>query len=279
MVCDTSPMTGLLVLCLTIRDEVDVVRTFVEYHLRRGVDLILATDHRSVDGTSDLLATFARGGRLRLFREEGEGFDQVRWATRMARIAAVEHDAAWVLHADADELWWPAGGDVRAALAAVPPDVGSVSAPRANFLPVADTTDPFWARMRVRDRRSENSLGQPLPPKVGHRGAPDVDLHPGNHGVRSPSLGRTVDATGLEILHYPVRTWPQLERKIAQGMRAVEANHDWPPGAASTWRHLEGERRAGRLRRWWERQVALGERVDDPRYVRDDRVARFLGAD
>lgn len=272
-------MTGPLVLCLVVRDEVDVIRTFVEYHFRRGVDLILATDHRSVDGTSDVLQAFARAGRLRVFREEGEAFDQGRWATHMARLAAVEHDAAWVLHADADELWWPARTDLRGSLAAVPPDVGSLRAPRSNFLPVATTFDPFWARMRIRDLRSENSLGQPLPPRVCHRGTADIDVHLGSHDVTAPSLGRGVDARDLEILHYPVRTWTQLERKIAQGMRAVDAHPAWPDKAAATWRHLEVERRAGRLRAWWEAQVALGERPDGVRYVRDDRVARFLGAD
>ncbi len=270
---------GPVVLCLVIRDEVDLIRTHLEYHFRRGVDLVLATDHRSVDGTSAVLHAYERAGRLRLFREDGEAFDQATWSTRMARLAAVDHGASWVLHADADELWWPAVGNIQTALAAVPVRVGSMRAPRTNFLPSRATFQPFWSRMRLRDLRSENSLGQPLPPKVCHRGATDVVLHSGDHAVTSATLGPEVDATTLEIFHYPVRTWPQLERKIAQGMRAVDAHPAWPDGAAATWRHLEAERRAGRLRPWWEAQVALGDRADGVRYVRDDRVARFLGAD
>ena len=51
-----------LVLTLLVRDEADIVESCIRYHLERGVDLVLATDHRSVDGTTDILRGYERDG-------------------------------------------------------------------------------------------------------------------------------------------------------------------------------------------------------------------------
>ena len=44
-----------IVMTLVVRDEVDIVEAWLAYHLARGVDLVIATDHRSIDGTTDIL--------------------------------------------------------------------------------------------------------------------------------------------------------------------------------------------------------------------------------
>ena len=78
---------GSIVMTLVVRDDVDVIDACLAYHFRRGVDLVIATDHRSADGTTDVLRRHERDGRLRLLREDGEAFDQAGWVTRMARMA------------------------------------------------------------------------------------------------------------------------------------------------------------------------------------------------
>ena len=60
---------------LLVRDEADVVDAQVAFHLHAGVDLVIATDNASSDGTTEILERYERAGRVRLLREPG---DEVR---------------------------------------------------------------------------------------------------------------------------------------------------------------------------------------------------------
>ena len=54
-----------LVQTLVVRDETDVVDTQISYHLNAGVDFVIASDHESRDGTTEILESYARDGHLR----------------------------------------------------------------------------------------------------------------------------------------------------------------------------------------------------------------------
>lgn len=271
-------MTGPVVLTLVVRDEADVLAVCLDYHLGNGVDLVLVTDHASEDATPDVLAHFARAGRVRAWRETGAAFRQDEWATAMARVAAREHDASWLLHGDADELWWPAHGDLRRTLAAVPASVDVLVTPRSNFLPSPGATEPFWRRMVRRDRRSVNAFGHPLPPKLAHRAAADVVVGPGGHTLRSACLGAPVAADGLEILHYPVRSFAQLVAKVTRGAAAAAANPAYSEEACATWRAQAAWHREGRLGDWFDAQLALADGAEPGRVVHDARVVDWMTA-
>ena len=44
-----------LVMTLLTKNDVDIVRYNIDYHLAHGVDFIIATDTGSTDGTRDIL--------------------------------------------------------------------------------------------------------------------------------------------------------------------------------------------------------------------------------
>ena len=116
-----------LVMTLLARDEADVVESWLAFHLNAGADFVIATDNRSQDGTTEILERYAREGHVHLIHEPGEDLRQDEWVTRMARLAATDFGADWVINSDADEFWWPRGASLSEMLGAVPERYGTVS--------------------------------------------------------------------------------------------------------------------------------------------------------
>jgi 2-polyprenyl-3-methyl-5-hydroxy-6-metoxy-1,4-benzoquinol methylase len=273
-----------LVMTLLVRDEADIVEAHLDFHLAMGVDFVIATDNRSVDGTTDVLRQYEKDGVLRYILEEDDDYSQSRWVTHMARLAAAEHGADWVINSDADEFWLPRrGGDLARALDSVPPTDDLVVVPRFNALAVTwDLDEPFHRRMTVRHATSEQpEEGWVLPPKVAHRAHELVLVGQGNHEASWPGVGGTMDPGPLEILHFPTRSPDQLENKIVLGGAAYERNTELPPEIGNRWRQLYEDHKAGRFPNLVAKlfhddpdEVQAG--VADGRYVEDLRVTQLL---
>jgi hypothetical protein len=262
-----------IVMTLLVRDEDDIVRSNIEYHLSQGVDHIVATDNGSVDGTVDILREYERAGCLRLIHESQDDFSQDIWVTRMARMACTEFAADWVLNNDADEFWWPLEGSLRTTLREVSSQFGIISVPRTNFPPAVREDRIFYERMILREKVSVNALGKPLPPKVLHRADPDVQVAMGNHAVNSTALAPMLSAAPILIFHFPLRTYSQFENKIRLGGSAYERNTRLGRGIGMTWRELYVLFQNGDLRQYYDSKLAA---EDDPNTLRGlVRDARF----
>ena len=273
-----------VVLTLLVRDEADVVEACLRHHVALGVDHVVATDHRSLDGTAEILERFAGEGSLTLLRERGETLEQAAWVTRMARLAATEHGADWVLNVDADELWWPRTGSLRDVLAAVPPRFGAVRGVWRHFVPRPGEGDPF-ERMVVR-RRASTDLADPFHAqiKVAHRGAADVVVSKGNHDAEGTGLRLIREWFPFEVLHFPIRSRGQLERKYRITAEAEGRRDD--PRVARHVRATLDRLAAGGVEALWDELVvdddrlreglAAGSLVGDTR-VRDLLRARAAG--
>ena len=209
---------------LVVRDEVDLVETWLRYHLARGVELVIATDHRSVDGTTDVLREYERDGRVVLLREDGDVFRQAEWMTHMSRLA-VSHGADWVIPSDADELWWPRRGSFAEILGSVPSRFGVVRGLMRHFV-LRSGDEPFFERLTVRARPTTD-LSSPYHAqvKVAHRAVPDAVVAVGNHDVEGTGLRVLRDWFPLEVFHFPLRDEQQLEAKFLRRVTSPDGQH------------------------------------------------------
>jgi len=210
-----------LVMTLLARDEADIVDAQVAFHLHAGVDFVIATDNRSQDGTTEILERCRRAGVLHLLHEDGDDMRQDEWVTRMARMAATDFGADWVINSDADEFWWPRGGSLKDVLATVPARYGIVRGCWRHYLPRPDDGAFFAERMIVRlnepafpgDKRTVFHAHQ----KVAHRADPAVDVEPGNHNALGDGLEPVRAWHPLEVLHFSMRSPAQIAVKAAGG--------------------------------------------------------------
>jgi Glycosyl transferase family 2 len=275
-----------LVMTLLVRDEADIVDAQIAFHLAAGVDIVIATDNRSEDGTTEILERYAREGHLHLIREPGEDLRQTEWVSRMARLAATEFGADWVLNTDADEFWWPRGGDFRELFAAVPERFGVVRGAWRNFVPRPDDDGFFADRMTAR-LCTPSFHPHPLSIhfKSAHRGVADVRVGRGNHEAFGTGLVALRGWYPIEILHFPVRSLEHCMRKYVTQFVALELNAEKgiPGHMADAYRAY----RAGALEAFYsplvvddvvlERGLERGELAIDTR-LRDRLAALGFGS-
>jgi glycosyl transferase family 2 len=294
-----------VVMALKVRDEGDILESNLRFHHALGVDHFVVTDNGSTDETPEILSRYADAGLVTAISEPGTDYRLAGagWLTQMARLAATEHGADWVVHTDADEFWWPISGSIKDTLAGIPSRYGVVVAPRVEFVGRPDGPGTFAERLTVREARSR------LQPKVAHRAEPEVvSLDRGAHDVaiegpdgvaetlRPPgrAVHRTVRETDeaqdepreeetrlvwapmwpLRILHFPVRSFAQFKRRTEV---AIFEGHypDW--GRFKRLREIYEEGRFDEL----YAELALDDEdveagIREGRLVRDERFARLL---
>jgi hypothetical protein len=211
-----------LVQTVVVRDEVDIIRAQIDYHLNAGVDFVIATDHESRDGTTEVLESYERAGVLHLIREQGE-VRESEWRTRMARAAATQYGADWVINTDADEFWLPRRGTLKEMFAAIPERAGVVWALTCHFVPRPDDGALFAQRMTARVSGSA-ALNDPTSPyrphaKAAHRADPTIRVWFGSHRVQSSHLRPLPAWHPADVFHFPYRSLEQYERKTGRRAR------------------------------------------------------------
>jgi hypothetical protein len=271
-----------IVMSLLVRDEEDIIRSNLEYHLASGVDFFVVTDNLSVDGTKEILMEYADRGLVHYIAEEDDTYAQSKWVTRMARLASEDFAADWILNSDADEFWWPERhSGLKGALHEVPSSVVGISVNRHNFVALAAPGPNFVSSMKYRETHSVNAIGEALPPKVCHRAALDVRVAQGNHSI---SIGGAVPHLpvwdGLCIFHYPLRTPAQFTRKITSGGAAYARNRNLGRTVGSAWRKLYEIQQQSGLGDYFGRAILDDRQIADAQatgsIVEDTRLSDFF---
>jgi glycosyl transferase family 2 len=249
-----------LVMTMLVRDEEDILDANLAFHLNAGVDFVIATDNGSTDGTAEILSKYALDGYVHTISKPGL-FSQIEQVTLMARLAATDFQADWVVNSDADEFWWPRGGSLKDVFAAVPPRFGSVRGMWRHFVPRPFGPGFFAERMTVRlcvpIRHRFNAHF-----KTAHRADPAVRVGGGNHDVTDMRLPPLVGWYPIDILHFPLRSLDQSEQKLVRWWLIVTNG-----GGVPVPRMQEGydAHREGRMQEYYDSYV-----------VDDDALARGL---
>jgi hypothetical protein len=219
-----------IVMTLMVRDEADIIGPMIEHHLGQGFDTIIVTDNGSIDGTREILETFAAAGRIELHHDPVHRKQQSTTVTGMARRAATEHGADWVVNADADEFWVARspGRSLADAFATLPSGVETFVVPVHDMTGAPAERGSGLQRLVYRDHRPVERLHQVglfahSSPDTVHIGSASVNVVQGNHSVDLAS-GVALEQSPVEVLHFPWRSWEQYRRKVDNAGRAYEAS-------------------------------------------------------
>ena len=219
-----------LIMTLLVRNEEDVVRHNIDFHLSMGVDFIIATDNGSTDSTRDILREYEEKGVLRLIDEPNHNHNQAEWNNRMAEIARAQYGADIIFHCDADEFWYPRSGNLKNEIlkrqeAILFVDVVNVlleDKDGAEAFP-EDTrfavVNPVVAKDYQEETKEVNLFYFKYPPKVIFKSKNKMFLvSQGNHTVTnkddSITEGKSQD---IVIYHYPIRSREHFFQKVILG--------------------------------------------------------------
>jgi len=232
--------SNYLVMTLLTRDNQDVLAKNIEFHLSQGVDFIIAMDHLSSDQTKDILLSYQKRGVLHYIEQKSTEFNQAKWVTQMAQMAKHRFSASWVINNDSDEFWWPTtkGKTLKQLFQDTPDSVNVLRCKRNNFIyPInADPKSFFLDTMIYKECQSSNSINEPLPPKVAHRGSRFIKVGAGNHAV-SRLIKKQMQDAEIEIFHFPFRSREQLLQKVNANGQALKNGHI-QDNTYTTWRKL-----------------------------------------
>jgi len=235
-----------------IRNESDILETFVRYHLQI-VDHMIIVNHRSADSSGEILNKIAKeGAKLELIEETALEQPQGRVLTTMMKRAARDYGADWVIPLDADEfIAAPGGNNVREVLSGLPGDK-VVHMPWRTYVPLpTDNWSEPNALRRIRHRRNaENPQFYKvcIPACYGReRGA---DLLFGSHRLVKRSLFSKQDypferTDSLALAHFPVRSGNQIITKAITGWLSCLAKPHRAPNENLHFRDIYNRFRSG----------------------------------
>ncbi len=252
---------GPLIMTLLVRNEADIVRQNIEFHLSRGVNHIIATDNQSSDGTTEILEEYARRGILTLFHEPSDKFLQKQWVNRMIGFAIERFGPAWLLNNDADEFWRPPNkpngrpGSLKELLATARSPM--ISCRRTNlFASTNEMHGVGWEnslvwRSRVAGGPNSRGLLKGFPklhPHFCYRLPRKVLVHSGgllevDKGAHTATFSEKVqqEDLGVEIFHYPVRSADEFYESVVQISNALQFDQGRMPAQSdkyARWRNV-----------------------------------------
>ena len=229
------------------KDEIDLIALTIEHLKLIGVDVIIACDVNSTDGTQDFLkAERSPNFHLLHVNDLEPGPIEFRRVFDEALAIARAEKAVWLLMQDADEFWLPATGHLKTSELSTSAGVGIVSVSRFN-VPLARGVPPLsppygsscydQILLVVRAQPDFGSYlkKNPLMPWILGVPAPKAIVRPeyieeiaqaGHDAVpRAGMPSLRAMATDIVIAHLPFTTEERFKRKVANIQRHIGVHY------------------------------------------------------
>lgn len=223
-----------IVMTILVQNEDDIIEDNLRYHLDKGVDFFIITDHHSSDKTNEILRKYEKKGLAKVRVEETKEHYQAKWVTKMAQEAFKSYGADWVINNDADEFWVPETGTLKDFFRSIDPNIYKIHAKRYDFYYREHKRTPYYDSMIFRE-----SIG--LWTKCCHKGMPDIQVDVGNHDAYSEisnkeKLGTITLNDRIRIYHFPIRDIDRYKRKMISGTESILRTPGIPAEMFFHWR-------------------------------------------
>ena len=215
-----------LAMTILVRDEEDVIEDNIRFHARKGVDFFVVMDNNSVDRTRAVLDSLTPEFEIHIIDQPSNAFKQAEWVTDMAFVAK-SLGADLIINNDADEFWQTHASSYQSLLSAS----DSVVTVKRYNMALLDTqikasgdylSNPIMVKSSINfDKNVQlkdanlSILLRHLPPLVMVNPYGLIKVGGGNHTAKHvwrPQGKRTEQ--GIEVLHYPIRSFEQFKNKV-----------------------------------------------------------------
>lgn len=232
---------------LMAKDEEDVAFHTILHLAEEGCDTIIVANNMSTDNTEREIKKVQRllkGSpcEVVLVQDNEVGYYQSKKMTDLARMAHEVYGADWIIPCDFDEIWLSHRDNIKNFLSSLPDHINIVHADLYNHFGTG--VDPHGAIpfQNMCWRQAEKGAL----PKVAFRWQDEAIIGQGNHSVM---LNGAQTVTGLQIRHFPYRSWEHFKRKAINGAAAYSAT-DLPVNMGGHWRQY-GEQ----IKKWGDEVV------------------------
>lgn len=208
-----------LVAVSVIKNEADIIEACIR-HAATWTDAHLVLDHDSTDGTRAILARLQKEGvRIQIYTDDALGNLQQERNNHLARLAARECDADWIVPLDADEfIIGPGREELEAFLAG--DAVRPASIPLLNYYATqqddASESNPA-ARIRYCDPRYCQTTKLIIPAAIA--ADPAVVIGKGSHSVfrNGQTVASRAAPAAFRLAHFALRSPAQQALRILMG--------------------------------------------------------------
>lgn len=202
-------MTEKDIVLACVRDEEDIIATFIEFYLAAGFDAIYLVDNDSRDATVAIAQGYAARG-LPVFVKSDPRPIYERFLTDHFHWAGAASAARWIFFLDCDEMILFPGG-VKAYLASLDSEVSCLQLRQREMYPLDSA--PSAPHEYLLTTRGQEAFDETV--KEVARYHPDAVVYAGKHRIDYPGV-RRAEARGIFIRHYKFRSEEQARLKAVK---------------------------------------------------------------